>query len=328
MIKTREVVCNVCKSGDSTFLFNGRDRLHGIEGTFSYVRCKECGLVYMNPQVSPESVTELYPSDYGPHSAGTRGPESKRTTLKSRVKRVPVLRSLFRVLANVKIAGSLYRKLGRESRVLDVGCGGGAFLNEVRLEKGCEVHGVDISERAVREAKESFGLDIFKGNVTEAPFPEEYFDVATAWWYLEHVADPSGAAAGISRLLKRGGCFIVGIPNYESLFARCFGARWYHLDCPRHLYLWTRGTIGRLLSDHGLCITRVVYDKTPWGLLGSLQYLFYGDNLDTRYRNRLRGSRFLWMLLLPWTILISLFRKSDIMVIYAKKTGRNDNRTE
>ena len=75
----------------------------------------------------------------------------------------------------------------------------------------------------------------------------------------------------------------------------------------------------RLLEQHGLTVTKIIYDKTPWGLRGSLQYSLFGDNINPKYRNRIRQSLFLWILLLPWTILISLLKKSDIIVVYAKK---------
>jgi len=229
---------------------------------------------------------------------------------------------------NVKIASNIYRSLNQQSRILDVGCGAGAFLNSLRTDKGCEVYGVDISEAALREAKSSFGLDIFKGTITEAPFPAAHFDIITAWWYLEHISDPQTTIAKISSLLKQNGHCIIGVPNSESFNAKHFKDKWYHLDCPRHLCIWTPRAITRLLENHGLVVTRTIYDKTPWGLLGSLQYLLYGDNLNPKYRNRLRHSFLLWVLFSPWTILVSLLKKSDIIVVYAKKgTGESTNDT-
>jgi SAM-dependent methyltransferase len=223
------------------------------------------------------------------------------------------------VITNVKIVAPVYRTLNPQSRLLDVGCGTGAFLNSIKIDKGCEVYGVDMSDAAVRSAKDSFDLDIFRGTIAQAPFPCEYFDVVTAWWYLEHVHNPNEAVAKMSAVLKEDGYCVIGVPNSDGLFAKFFKDKWYHLDCPRHLCIWSVGTITRLLARHGLSITKIMHDKTPWGLLGSLQYLFYGDNINPKWRDRLRQSRLLWMLLLPWTVLISLVRKSDIIVVYARK---------
>ncbi len=328
MIRTQKVPCNLCSSTESTFLFDARDRLHGIAGTFTYVRCRQCGLVYMNPQVVPEDTEKLYPADYAPHSKKAKGIGSRIASLYNRISKIPIIGYFPKQLMNVKIADTIYRSLNQQSRILDIGCGAGAFLNSLRTDKGCEVYGVDISEAALKETKSSFGLDIFKGAITEAPFPEAHFDIITAWWYLEHISDPQTTIAKISSLLKQNGYFIIGVPNFNSFNARHFKAKWYHLDCPRHLCIWTPRAITRLLENHGLAVTKIIYDKTPWGLLGSLQYLLYGDNINPKYRNRLRQSFLLWMLLLPWTILMSLLKKSDIIVVYAKKgTAKSANDT-
>ena len=319
MIRTEKISCNLCGSKNSTFLFEARDRLHGISGKFSYVSCSEGGLVYMNPQVVPEETGKLYPSDYAPHSTSVKGKAAGIRSLYNQLIKTPVIAQLVRLVTNVKITSDIYHRLDQKSRVLDIGCGAGAFLNHVKSEKGCEVYGVDISEAAVKAAKNSFGLNIFKGTITEAPFDDGSFDVITAWWYLEHVPDPQATTSKISSLLKRNGYCIIGVPNFESFNAKCFRDKWYHLDCPRHLCIWTPAAMKRLLEQHGLTVTKIIYDKTPWGLRGSLQYSLYDDNINPKHRNRIRQSLFLWMLLLPWTIIVSLLKKSDIIVVYAKK---------
>lgn len=319
MIKTQEAPCNLCGSVDSTPLLSAKDRLHGIDGIFTYVQCKKCGLVYMNPQIKPEEIEKLYPTDYEPHFTTTEKSSFAIYTLQKKLLKIPVLAHLFKGMLNVRIVDPIYKGLNQQSRLLDVGCGIGVFLNTVRADRGCEVFGIDISEAAVRKAKSSFGLDIFKGAIEQAPYPDAYFDIITAWWYLEHIPNPNTVAAKISSLLKDKGYCIMGVPNFNGFFAKRFKDKWYHLDCPRHLCIWTPQTITELLNKHGLFVTRILYDKTPSGLLGSLQYLFYEDNINPKYRDRIRKSSLLWAFLAPLTILVSLLKKSDIMVVYAQK---------
>ncbi len=52
MIETEKRNCNLCGCDDATVLFEAVDRLHPIEGKFTYVRCNNCQLLYMNPQVT------------------------------------------------------------------------------------------------------------------------------------------------------------------------------------------------------------------------------------------------------------------------------------
>jgi ubiquinone/menaquinone biosynthesis C-methylase UbiE len=320
MIRTEKITCNLCGSKDSMYLFEAKDRLHGIGGMFSYVRCSECGLVYMNPQIVPEDTGKLYPSDYAPHSTAVKGVAAGIRSLYNRLMKTPVIAQFIRWVTNVKITNDIYHQLDQNSQILDIGCGAGAFLNRVKTENSCKIYGIDISEAAVETAKNSFGLDIFKGTITEAPFEDNSFDVITAWWYLEHISDPHATAARISSLLKPNGYCIIGVPNFESFNAKVFKDKWYHLDCPRHLCIWTPSAMKRLLEQDGLSVIKIIYDKTPWGLRGSLQYSLFGDNINPKHRNKIRQSLLLWMLLLPWTILISLLKKSDIIVVYAIKT--------
>jgi SAM-dependent methyltransferase len=318
-IRTQQVPCRLCGAADADFLFDGMDRLYDVEGSFRYVRCKRCGLVYMNPQVVPECIGSLYPREYGPHADKSRAPRTALLKLRDRIPRIPILGRVFRSLTDARAIGPVLHKLNARTRLLDVGCGNGSFLDAMRRQTACEVHGLDLSPAAVEQAKRLYGLNIFWGTIAQAPFAAESFDVTTAWWYLEHVPNPQESIKEMARLLKPGGLCVIGVPNSDSYLARIFKDKWYHLDCPRHLCIWSPSTMRRLLADHGLVVRKIAYDRTPWGLLGSLQYRIYGDNRDPRHKNRIRQSALLWMVSVPLTLVIALLRKSDIMTVVAEK---------
>jgi 2-polyprenyl-3-methyl-5-hydroxy-6-metoxy-1,4-benzoquinol methylase len=308
MIRTHLVSCNFCGSENATFLYKAKDRLHGVEGEFNYVRCNDCSLVYMNPQVIPEDIAQIYPTDYAPHySAATKG-------------RFGLLSVVLNYLMNMaKIKKIVCKNLNSQSRVLDVGCGSGAFLNNIKAKTGCQVFGVDISENAVQAAKKLFGIDVFHGDIKDSIWPDCYFDIITAWQYLEHVNDPNQNIEKMSHLLKKDGVLIIAVPNFNSLLAVLFKEKWYHLDCPRHLCIWTQETITKLMHKYELNVLDIVYDVTPWSFMGSLQYLLYGDNINPKTKNRLTHSRFFQLLLFPFTLILSLFKQSDAITIYAQK---------
>jgi len=319
MIETKDIRCNLCGSNDSIPVCEAGDRLHGIEGRFHYVQCRQCGLVYMNPQVTLESIGSLYPECYVAYVDKTKSSRRGLMRLRDGVQRIPVLGTELKRWTDARVMAPLFAKLTTERRLLDVGCGSGAFLDLVRTQVGCQVEGIDISEQAVEMAQKSYGLDIFHGTIDKAPFESESFDAITAWWYLEHIPNPNEAVAQMSRLLRPGGTCVIGVPNSRSFWAKAFKDKWYHLDCPRHLCIWTPSTMKQLFEAHGLSVTRIYYDRSPWGLLGSLQYSVYGDNVNPKHRNRIRQSPLLWLLSLPLTIVVSLMRRSDIMVVYAEK---------
>jgi len=138
---------------------------------------------------------------------------------------------------------------------------------------------------------------------------------------LEHVNNPSEVLLRISSLLKNGGSFILNTPNFDSFNAKLFKEKWYHLDCPRHLYIYTPRTIISLFEKSGLSVEKVIYDKTSKGVLGSLQYYFYGDNYNPEHRNRIRRSSLLKKIVSPWTRITAFMKHSDTMIIFAEKAG-------
>jgi 2-polyprenyl-3-methyl-5-hydroxy-6-metoxy-1,4-benzoquinol methylase len=306
VIQKKQVACNLCGSTDCAFLFNAIDRLHGFDGVFTYVKCEICGLVYMNPQVAAQEIIKLYPPDYGPHQAKPQTKERDLRGLRKKVKRASVF-------------AFLCEKLTRLSRLLDVGCGSGTFLSDMRTLTDCEVYGVDVSNLAAKTARQNYGIDTFAGSVLGSPFRSSYFDVITAWSYLEHINDPSRVLRKFSDLLKPDGWCVIKTPNFDSFNARLFKERWYHLDCPRHLYIYTPKTVAKLLEKSMLSVQKVIYDRSSKGILGSLQYCFYGDNYALEHRNRLRRSSFLKQVVSPWSRIAALLKQSDTVVVLAKK---------
>ena len=130
--------------------------------------------------------------------------------------------------------------------------------------------------------------------------------------------DPGLAVEQMRKLLAPGGQLLIAVPNSQSAVARLFGSRWYHLDCPRHYHLWTPASLQRLLERAGLSHVSTTFDKSPWGLLGSLQYAIYGDNHRPGVSNRLRGNTKAAVPFVPATIALGLLHYSDTMVMTAR----------
>ena len=97
--------------------------------------------------------------------------------------------------------------------------------------------------------------------------------------------------------------------NTESVTARLFGIYWYHLDAPRHLYLFTPNNLSDLLVKEGFVDQRVMFCSAG-GIVGSLQYLF---------RMELLSRAWLIMLIYPIEWMLDKLRSGDIFVIRARK---------
>lgn len=297
-IPTRDIPCNLCGSSVCVPLFSAIDRLHGFGGQFQYVTCTQCGLVYMNPQISRDHIGRVYPPDYTPHQYGSMEPEGPRKG---------------------ELPKFVRDTLDSHSVILDVGCGNGSFLSRVHKQFQCEVHGVDISSTAIEVAKKKYGLDLFCGTISDAPYAHNAFDLITAWSCIEHVPDPVEVVRTIGSLCKPGGWFVVKTPNSASFPATLFGDKWYHLDCPRHLFLLNPKTIRFLLERCGFINIQVDFEASSKGWLGSLQYAFYGDNWRQESMNRIRRSKLVKAIVSPIPRIERWLHRSDTLVVFAQK---------
>jgi SAM-dependent methyltransferase len=102
----------------------------------------------------------------------------------------------------------------RDDYLLEVGCGGGAFL-KTALHSGCRAAAVDHSAEMVRLAREANRdavaagrLDIREGEAASLPFPDGTFTCAAMTGVLGFLSDPVLALGEIRRVLAPGGRFV------------------------------------------------------------------------------------------------------------------------
>lgn len=104
------------------------------------------------------------------------------------------------------------RHVGLEGkRILDIGCGVGAFVRRLR-EFTPQVYGFDIDrESVVTGAEELPGLALAVGE--HMPYPDASFDVIFLHEVLEHVDDDVATLKEARRVLAPGGRVVIFVPN-------------------------------------------------------------------------------------------------------------------
>lgn len=203
-------------------------------------RCTECGLVYLNPRLSAERIIEAY-----------AGGEDQ-AFIKQDAMRIRTF-----VEALKELARKYQMKLSPETRVLDVGCAGGAFLRAAR-QVGLTPVGVEPSRWLSAYARTEHGLDVRSGTLAEQRFEPGSFDLITLWDVIEHLPEPGQELDHIHTLLKPEGLLVVNYPDFGSLPAKLLGRKWPFL-LSVHLLYYTPETMRRELKKHGfevLSITR------------------------------------------------------------------------
>ncbi len=249
MTSARQIptTCPVCSSSRLRakpfgYAFNGR-WLGGYE-------CSACGIIFIHPQPTPEELAALYSKEYfaGDFRCGHAGSYFDEKTQASLQDETLITR-----IKQLKPAG----------RFLEVGCAGGAFLNAAR-NAGYDVKGVEFSEVAAQLAREKFGLDVFTGDVAEAKFPDNTFDVVFMGDVLEHLPDPVATCREVHRIMAPGGLFVIECPmQTNTLFSRggfflygMIGKKaTVHLP-PYHLFEYRPESLAGMLRRAGFSIVR------------------------------------------------------------------------
>jgi 2-polyprenyl-3-methyl-5-hydroxy-6-metoxy-1,4-benzoquinol methylase len=140
-------------------------------------------------------------------------------------------------------------------RLLDVGCGTGAFV-AAALQKGFDAYGIDLSARAIEAGRRHFGIEhLYEASVDGLKDRfDKQFDVVTAFEVLEHMDDAERFLAQLIELVAPGGHLILSVPNRDRR-PRLLNEG----DLPPHHFTrWNEATVRGFLERNGLLTTRVI----------------------------------------------------------------------
>lgn len=216
-----------CLCGSSMFdLIASVDRYAMIQHT---VICKLCGLVQSNPRMSDLAYRQFYSSDLYRSIYDSDTSEVYYRTQKY----IPQTGShIFEALKQL-------RNIGPETRVLEVGAGGGWNLLPFKAA-GATVCGIDYSLMLVKLGQE-FGIDMRRGGVEAL---QGTHDVILINHVLEHMLNPVECLRTIAHHLSEDGVVYVGVPNILNFDMTALQNA--------HTYYFTPTTLNDVASSAGL----------------------------------------------------------------------------
>ncbi|MGH8129233.1 MAG: class I SAM-dependent methyltransferase [Steroidobacteraceae bacterium] len=292
--------CPLCASLAQRPAFAARDYEHGVVGEWSIARCDACGLYFQAPLPHPAQIPSFYPPSYSAYNSDT------------------LISLLFRFIYRLD-ARRVAKLIGRTGRVLDIGCGNGSALLQLRKRGRWQLCGLEFDESAAAKARER-GLDVRSGDVLDCDFPDRSFDLIRMGHVIEHVVDPAATISRVYSLLKPGGVLYGETPNTNCLDFRIFGRYWGALHAPRHLTFFNSANLHKLLTDTGFSEIRIAPRLRTVGWSCGIQNLL-ADKGAVKVPDTGRVPWYVLLIVpfLPVTLLQSLFGTTATIAFIARK---------
>ena len=298
--------CPLCNCRTSVVLFNAKDHQYKVSGLFQVAQCRECGLIFLNPMPEGGKIEEYYAVDdlyaYGPITISSlRRLKNRFLSFCAKIYFGPPGKTIDRIAAALffPIRKKLIPLSPFGHKVLDIGCGNGAYLLNLR-EIGWDVYGCELSKSGTTVAMQN-GLHVVQGSVFEARYPDSFFDVVRLGQVFEHIHKPDSLLKEVRRILKPSGLLIIGVPHGHSLSFRLFKQHWGLLGLPFHLFQYSASTLQKILSRNGFRVVEFKYIPMLQCWMWSIS-----NFLSEKFETKTEGG-FLNYRLFIWTCRLSLF---------------------
>jgi SAM-dependent methyltransferase len=267
--------CPVC-GGVGEHRLTTTDRNRGIgEARFEYRECRECATLYLVDV--PADLGRYYPPEYYPIGAEQAAAESDRA----------------------KVA--LLRRFVTGGPLIEVGPGAGGFAAQAS-RSGFDVRAIEMDERACHHLR-MLGVETVHSAEPDRELARMAPSRAIVLWHVfEHLTRPVALLRAAAANLEPGGVLLLAVPNPGSFQLRVLGARWPHVDAPRHLQLVPAATLVRLAGQAGLApLALVGADRTgrDWNVFGWQHVLVRLNSAPARRRAAFGVAAVLAELLAP-----------------------------
>ncbi len=184
------------------------------------------------------------------------------------------------------------QKLPKDARILDVGCGTGQLVYEMKNHGFENVQGIDpFLDHDIEHAN---GSKVYKKDIFEI---EGKWDVIMLHHVFEHMDQPLEILKRINYLLNPEGLAIIRIPNVDSYAARKYKYDWQGIQPPVHYVMPSMKQMKKISVEAGFIVEEVLGENVLEFWLISLAYqlgVWDYDELGARafYKNKKKLKNF------------------------------------
>lgn len=265
------MLCRICGNSQNNKTLIVREMMFGFKDEFTYFECSVCGCLQIAE--IPRDMAKYYPTSYYSFRQPTPETAIRRFFTDRRDKYAAFGTGLVGRLVSLRHPNTTLAVFGdkrpdHEARVLDVGCGAGAFLWSLQNLGFNKLFGVDPY---IAGDVAAGPVQIYKKTILDMPDCEK-FDFVFFNHSLEHIWNQKETLSKAGRLLAPAGVCVVRMPIKTETVWNLYGTDWIQIDAPRHFHIHTVSSFSILSRQVGLVVRSVTFDSSEFQFWGSEQY--------------------------------------------------------
>ncbi len=132
---------------------------------------------------------------------------------------------------NFSYKKKILEKYYTTGKILDYGCGNGAFLEYLRKKSNFDLYGYEPNIKLQLENIHTYN------NINDI---NEKYDIIMLWHVFEHIENRNEILSFLRKKLTPNGVLIIAIPNFNSYDSYYYKNYWAAWDVPRHIYHYSK----------------------------------------------------------------------------------------
>ncbi|MEI7595869.1 MAG: class I SAM-dependent methyltransferase [Bacteroidota bacterium] len=210
---------------------------------YKIYKCKNTGLIYSKEILPEEQLKYLYK-------------ESKVTFNKyATLIAEDYWKPLSKQITNLK----------KESKILEIGCSNGFFLQKLFDLGYKNVYGCEPSTEAIELASDNIKKNIYCGFFNEETYPNNTFDLICIFQTLDHLENPIKMMEICHQKLKKNGLLYIIVHNTNALQYKLFKDKSPIIDI-EHIYLFNKLNISKAIEKSGFTTKDIFNIKNTYPL--------------------------------------------------------------